>query len=197
MLKRLGRLGRLGMLLIAGIMMLAFSSVALAAPNDVRAGSQGEDVRQVQQWLIEKGYFDGEADGICGEDTVKAIKHFQVDNDLEADGICGRMTRAKLNPNAQDYTSGRPMMVEATAYSAYDPGNGMYTCMGTLLKHGIIAVDPGTIPLGTRVYIPGYGEAVAEDQGWGIRGAMIDIAFDTHEEALAFGRQYIEIYILD
>ena len=115
----------------AGIMMLAFSSVALAAPNDVRAGSQGEDVRQVQQWLIEKGYFDGEADGICGEDTVKAIKHFQVDNDLEADGICGRMTRAKLNPNAQDYTSGRPMMVEATAYSAYDPGNGMYICMGT------------------------------------------------------------------
>ncbi|MBR5908859.1 MAG: 3D domain-containing protein, partial [Schwartzia sp.] len=58
-------------------------------------------------------------------------------------------------------------------------------------------VDPSFIPLGTRVYIPGYGEAVAEDTGGAIVGNIIDIAFDTHEEALAFGRQDLEIYILE
>lgn len=91
----------------------------------------------------------------------------------------------------------RVLYVTATAYSAYDPGNSPYTASGTLVRHGVIAVDPSVIPLGTRVFIPGYGEAVAEDIGWGIQGNMIDVAFDTHEEALMFGRQNIEIYILE
>lgn len=92
---------------------------------------------------------------------------------------------------------GRVMYVTATAYSALDPGNSPYTASGTLVRHGVIAVDPSVIPLGTHVFIPNYGEAVAEDIGWGIKGAMIDVAFDTHEEALMFGRQEIEIYIMD
>ena len=89
------------------------------------------------------------------------------------------------------------MYVTATAYSALDPGNSPYTATGTRVRHGVIAVDPSVIPLGTHVFIPDYGEAVAEDIGWGIQGAMIDVAFDTHEEALMFGRQELEIYIMD
>ncbi len=65
------------------------------------------------------------------------------------------------------------------------------------MRHGIIAVDPDIIPLGTHVYIPGYGDAVAEDVGGAIHGHRIDVAFDTRAEALAFGRQDIEIYIRD
>ena len=92
---------------------------------------------------------------------------------------------------------GRAMYVTATAYSALDPGNSPYTATGTRVRHGVIAVDPSVIPLGTHVFIPDYGEAVAEDIGWGIQGAMIDVAFDTHEEALMFGRKELEIYIMD
>lgn len=92
---------------------------------------------------------------------------------------------------------GRALYVTATAYSAQDPGNSAYTASGTLVRHGVIAVDPSVIPLGSRVFIPDYGEAVAEDIGWGIQGDMIDVAFDTHEEALMFGRQNIEIYLLE
>ena len=91
----------------------------------------------------------------------------------------------------------RALYVTATAYSAQDPGNSAYTASGTHVRHGVIAVDPSVIPLGARVFIPGYGEAVAEDIGWGIQGYMIDVAFDTHEEALMFGRQNIEIYLLE
>ena len=61
----------------------------------------------------------------------------------------------------------------------------------------MIAVDPAVIPLGTRVFIPGYGEAVAEDVGGAIRGNRIDVAFDTHEEAVFFGWQDLEIFIME
>ena len=53
------------------------------------------------------------------------------------------------------------------------------------------------IPLGTRVFIPGYGEAVAEDVGGAIHGNRIDVAFDTHEEAIFFGWQELEIFIME
>lgn len=100
-------------------------------------------------------------------------------------------------PAGAEEAEGRVMYVTATAYSALDPGNSPYTATGTRVRHGVIAVDPAVIPLGTHVFIPDYGEAVAEDIGWGIHGAMIDVAFDTHEEALMFGRQELEIYIMD
>lgn len=110
--------------------------------------------------------------------------------------LLGVLLLAGFSPRAAQ-AEDRVLYVTATAYSAYDPGNSPYTASGTLVRHGVIAVDPSVIPLGTRVFIPGYGEAVAEDIGWGIQGNMIDVAFDTHEEALMFGRQNIEIYILE
>ena len=100
-------------------------------------------------------------------------------------------------PQASAHEGGRVLYVTATGYSALDPGNSPYTATGTLVRHGVIAVDPSVIPLGTHVFIPDYGEAIAEDIGWGVKGNMIDVAFDTHEEALMFGRQEIEIYIMD
>lgn len=91
----------------------------------------------------------------------------------------------------------RKLFVEATAYSAMDPGNKPTTSTGELLRHGIIAVDPAVIPMGSKVYIPGYGLALAADVGGRIKGNIIDVAFDTHEEALAFGRHSFEIYIVE
>lgn len=96
-----------------------------------------------------------------------------------------------------DLSNARVITVEAYAYSPQDPGMGKYTASGTLLRRGVIAVDPNYIPMGTSVFIPGYGVAVAEDIGWNIQGNTIDIAFDTHEEAIWFGRQFIEIYLLN
>ena len=134
--------------------------------------------------------------------TVAAIKSFQKANGLDADGVCGNGTYSVLSGGREyepssDESEGTVMYVNATAYSADDPGNSAYTALGTHVRHGIIAVDPDIIPLGTHVYIPGYGDAVAEDVGGAIHGHRIDVAFDTRAEALAFGRQDIEIYIRD
>lgn len=197
---------------IVVVLVLSISAAASAATLVVKDGSRGENVKKVQMRLIEQGFLQGEADGVCGPITVAAIKAFQKANGLEEDGVCGMVTYEKLDPEdaaavaaAPDpaafdpakHHMDHPVWVEATAYSAYDPGNGPYTATGTLVRHGVIAVDTNFIPMGTRVFIPGYGEAVAEDIGYGIRGNIIDIAFDTHEEALMFGRRHMEIFILD
>ena len=178
----------------------------------IKSGMYGDGVTDVQKKLIAQGFLSGHADGVCGAMTVEAIKNFQASVGLPADGVCGLMTYAALEDASyaptdktwedvmdyeRGYGYGRSIYVDATAYSAYDPGNGWYTARGTLLRRGIIAVDPDVIPLGTRVYIPGYGEAIADDTGGAIVGNRIDIAFDSHEEAIWFGRQQLEIYIIE
>lgn len=186
------------------LMLVCFCSVAFAAAILVKDGSRGQAVKHVQTLLIEQGYLSGAADGVCGPQTVAAIKKFQEAKGLEVDGICGDGTYRVLSggqtyePPAAEPAShfGAVLYVSATAYSAQDPGNSAHTAMGTKVRHGVIAVDPLVIPLGTHVFIPGYGEAVAEDTG-GFHGNHIDVAFDTHGEALVFGRQNLEIYIMD
>ena len=176
----------------------------------IKPGMHGEGVADVQQKLINHGFLTGHADGICGSRTVAAIKKFQASVGLKADGVCGLQTYAALEDadyNISDTswddeiedipTLGKSIYVEATAYSPFDPGAGTRTARGNIVRRGIIAVDPRFIPLGTRVYIPGYGEAIADDSGGAIIGNRIDIAFDTYAEAMSFGRQHIEIYILD
>lgn len=82
--------------------------------------------------------------------------------------------------------------IETTAYTW--TGNTTYT--GTWPKHGTIAVDPTVIPLGTKVYIVGYGFATAEDTGGAIKGNIVDLYMDTENECLSWGRRDVVIYIL-
>ena len=149
-----------------------------------------------------------EVDGICGPLTQAELKKKDLKKAPEAAKETEKREKAEREAakkkaahdkelHEKAMREGKVVYVSATAYSAYDPGNGHYTASGTRLRRGVIAVDPSFIPLGTRVYIPGYGEAVAEDTGGSIVGNIIDIAFDTHEEAIEFGRQDLEIYILE
>lgn len=91
----------------------------------------------------------------------------------------------------------RHMTMEATAYIPSDGGGSGITATGMVAQHGVIAVDPQVIPLGTRVFIPGYGVAIAADTGGAIRGNRIDLCMETYREAINFGRGDVEVYILD
>lgn len=174
----------------------------------IKLGMKGEGVVYLQNKLIEHGFYDGEADGVAGASTINALKDFQSSRGMKADGICGRRTYSALDgeesADLNDYNFSadipdfsRVIRVEATAYSSAEPGLNAYTALGTICRHGVIATDPNIIPLGTRVFIPGYGYAVAEDTGGAIVGHKIDVAFDTIAECYEFGRQFIDIYILD
>lgn len=93
-------------------------------------------------------------------------------------------------PAAAPASGERTMTVSAVGYSL--PGT---TASGLPVGHGIMAVDPSVIPMGTRVYVPGYGQAVAADTGSAVRGAMIDLWFPTTADALRWGRKTVVITI--
>jgi 3D (Asp-Asp-Asp) domain-containing protein len=82
----------------------------------------------------------------------------------------------------------RTLVVVTTGYAL--PGT---TATGLPVGHGIVAVDPTVIPLGTRMTIPGYGEAVAADTGGAIKGVRVDIWFPTRKKALAWGWQTLTV----
>ena len=90
------------------------------------------------------------------------------------------------------------MAMIATAYTPYCD-----TCSGTgrgatgmLVHHGVVAVDPRVIALGSRLFIPGYGPAVAGDTGGAIIGDRIDLAFNSYGDAIRFGRRPVTVYVL-
>lgn len=83
--------------------------------------------------------------------------------------------------------------MEATAYS-YDAGNK--TALGTNVRVGAVAVDPKVIPLRSKLYIDGYGFAVAEDVGSAIKGMRVDLFMNTTEDAYRFGRRPVKVYLL-
>ncbi|WP_018963532.1 G5 and 3D domain-containing protein [Coprothermobacter platensis] len=88
------------------------------------------------------------------------------------------------------------ILMVATAYSAEEAGVGTRTAIGTRARYGVVAVDPNVIPLGTKLYIEGYGYAIAEDIGGSIKGNRIDVYFNTIDECYRWGRRVVKVYIL-
>ncbi|GGC88377.1 cell wall-binding protein YocH [Thalassobacillus devorans] len=96
---------------------------------------------------------------------------------------------------------GQTINVSATAYTANCTGCSGVTATGIDLNANpdkkVIAVDPNVIPLGSEVYVEGYGRAVAGDVGGAIKGNKIDIFMPERSDALEFGVQNVEVTILD
>lgn len=98
--------------------------------------------------------------------------------------------------------SGTTMYMESTAYSS-DPadalGGGTVTATGqNLLENPMaVAVDPSVIPLGTHLYVEGYGEAYAVDTGSAIQGNIIDVHFPTAAQCEVWGRRQVKVTILN
>ncbi|GAC1496531.1 MAG: hypothetical protein NVS1B2_17080 [Vulcanimicrobiaceae bacterium] len=84
----------------------------------------------------------------------------------------------------------------ATAYTAGCAGCSGITASGVRAGFGVIAVDPRVIPLGTKLFIPGYGRAVAGDTGGAILGNRVDLGMSTNQAALQFGRRSVTVYVL-
>ena len=89
--------------------------------------------------------------------------------------------------------------MEATAYTDDIASQGKWvgqTATGMKPQVGVVAVDPKVIPLGTKLYVEGYGEAIAGDTGGAIKGNRIDLFMATRSECLEFGRQNIKVWIV-
>ncbi|MEI4770042.1 3D domain-containing protein [Psychrobacillus sp. FJAT-51614] len=93
------------------------------------------------------------------------------------------------------------MLVIATAYTAYCYGCSGTTAYGIDLRSNpeekVIAVDPSIIPLGTKVWVEGYGEAIAGDTGGAIKGNRIDVFIPSYDHAIEWGVKEIKLKIID
>lgn len=99
------------------------------------------------------------------------------------------------------YTGTRILTVVATAY---DPGVGSCgrwadgkTCNGKRAGYGVIAVDPKVIPLGAKLYVPGYGYGIAADVGRAIQGNRVDLGFNSRAGARQWGRKTVRLTIVE
>ena len=89
----------------------------------------------------------------------------------------------------------KKMRVYATHYDQHCPGCNEWTAIGMRAGKGVIAVDPKVIPMRSRVYIPGYGQAVAGDTGGAIKGNIIDLGFDDARTS-GWSAKFVDIYLL-
>lgn len=118
----------------------------------------------------------------------QAVESEQKSAELTSGG--GGSSSGPPPPPPAPPSSGTKMTVSSTGYCLTGT-----TATGIPVSWGVVAVDPSVIPLGTRMFVPGYGEGVAADTGSAVRGAMIDVWFPSCAEALAWGRRTVTITI--
>lgn len=98
-------------------------------------------------------------------------------------------------------TGGKEYYVEATAYTPYCTGCSGISAAGINLRANpnlkLIAVDPRKIPLGTKVWVEGYGYAIAGDTGGAIKGNRIDVLMQTKQQAYSWGRKRVKIKVMN
>jgi len=187
---------------LAVLLLVSTTALAAAPVGDrpIEYGARGGEVKAVQTLLADTGYYAGAIDGVFGDATLAALKRFQTYNGLSPDGVIGPETIAALRREralSAPIRYRRTLTMTATAYTAEDAGTTNLTYRGHRLRRGLVAVDPRVIPLGTRLYVVGYGYAIADDIGGAIKGNKIDLAFENHADAIQFGVQKVTVYILN
>lgn len=160
-------------------------------PGSVRT-EEGHDGVRVRRYEV--SYVNGEEAGrtlveeYYETEPVETVIYYPVRQGRdEAAPAEGSVVRT-INVYATYYTP------ESAGRPATDPAYG-HTATGAIVTYGIVAVDPNVIPLGTRMFIPGYGYAVAADTGGAVKGYIIDLGFPDGV-AVDWRPRWLDIYIL-
>ncbi|NFP91704.1 3D domain-containing protein [Clostridium sporogenes] len=124
------------------------------------------------------------------EENSKQAKEVASNNSNSSEG----QTLSRGESNSGSYS--KVMMMEATAYA----GDGI-TASGNGTSrnpngYSTIAVDPRVISIGTRVYVEGYGYAIAHDTGGAIKGNRIDLFMNSEAECNSWGRRTVKVYVI-
>ncbi len=170
--------------------------------------SKGKEkiVQEGKKGLVEKKYEIVKENGkevsrkLVSENVVKESQDKIVNVGTKV--LVAQVSRGSSpSASASAESGGREFYVSSTAYTANCNGCSGHTATGINLKVNpgakVIAVDPSVIPLGSKVYVEGYGYAVAADTGGAIKGNKIDVFFSSQSDAYRWGRKTIKIKILD
>ncbi|MHA2959950.1 3D domain-containing protein [Priestia megaterium] len=164
-------------------------SVAQAAPEAQQAQAPAEQTQEEQQ--------QAQAEQAQQQQQQAQAEQAQAEQAQQQQQQQQQQQPAESSQQA----SGKSMTVEATAYTANCAGCSGTTATGVDLKANpnqkVIAVDPSVIPLGSKVYVEGYGEAVAADTGGAIKGNRIDVFVPSEGDAQQFGRKSVKITVMN
>ena len=174
-------------------------SNALKAQQDAAKKAQEEAAKKAKAEAAKRAA----EEAAKKEAEIKAAATKTAYNQLVASASAARPVAYSTTYLASDAIKANATALGNYKLTFYDPcvecnGNNLaLTATGTTLTEGrTIAVDPSVIPLGSRVFIEGYGVFIAEDTGGAIKGNKIDIAVSTHERANELGVQYANVYLL-
>ena len=154
--------------------------------------------RTVGDVMAEYGYNPHEVDVTPAADTpiTAGLAIRLTENEQAAEQRRAREREAdRVSRGIPRYRAAYTMY--ASAYLPGDGGGSGVTATGMVARRGVVAVDPDIIPLGSRLYIPGYGEAIAADTSGAIVGHTIDLCMESYDEAIQFGRRSVEVYVID
>lgn len=110
-----------------------------------------------------------------------------------------KVDNSEAATSADNVSGSKTLTMSATAYSTEANGMGTYSATGINLKQhpSCVAVDPSVIPLGSIIWVSGYGVSVAGDTGTAIKGNVIDLHFSTVAQSMAWGRRTVTVKILN
>ncbi|MEW4278664.1 3D domain-containing protein [Priestia megaterium] len=175
-------------------------SVAQAAPETQQAQAEQtqEEQQQAQAEQAQKEQQQAQAEQAQKEQQQAQAEQAQKE---QQQAQAEQAQKQQQPAESSQQASGKSMTVEATAYTANCAGCSGTTATGVDLKANpnqkVIAVDPSVIPLGSKVYVEGYGEAVAADTGGAIKGNRIDVFVPSEGDAQQFGRKSVKITVMN
>ena len=164
--------------------------------DELELGDSGDRVVKLQNLLLLHGYNPGGVDGQFGNGTKQAVMKLQKKNSMPLtgvvdEGVWNRLSRAPSLTG--DYK--QMMSMQATAY-APNVGGTSFTYSGNYVGKGHAAVDPAVIPIGSILFVEGYGYCIADDIGRSVKGNIIDVGVDTIEQAYNWGSKQVKVYLV-
>ena len=145
--------------------------------------------RKKSTWTVKRVFHDGKE--TAAEESPRKVKKIHV-------GRLVFLGHKGFPEKTYDLSRAKKMTLVATAYWQGDPQvPGVITYSGHHVQRGLVAVDPKVLPLGYRLYIPGYGYAYSSDTGSAIKGNRIDLFVENKNASRPWEHKKVTVYILE
>ncbi|MDI9639339.1 3D domain-containing protein [Kamptonema cortianum] len=200
-------LGLLTLLLVHPIVAIAQELPYDTTEVEVKTETIPYEVKYVFNRSMSAGRIKKVTDGVTGSKVVtlthylkdgKVIKTEKAVEETPAEPAVFHMGRSGFNMTDRgSFTRAKLLEMESTAYLPTDGGGHGITASGRRADFGVVAVDPRVIPLGTLLFVEGYGFAIAADTGGAIKGNKIDVCLKSRRAAMQWGRRKVKVHIFN